>query len=173
MRLFKKKTYELPEWQTKLLENPLVDKNKFIENYSIKKISQMDGPSFKYCLEFFTRFSYNETCEFYPDKAFEGVYELDILNADYLSYYLIQDTDSMYYIFSNKCGRANFTFYIVDSSDADFLDYDEEKNKYKPIKDRKLFWDKVGNNIFSMRLKELPFTHQFLENLIQSPIKLK
>jgi hypothetical protein len=157
----------------KLLENPLVDKNKFIEKYSIKKISQMDGPSFKYSLEFFTRFSYDETCEFYPDKAFEGVYELDIINADYLSYYLIQDTDSMYYIFSNKCGRANFTFYIVDSSDADFLDYDEEKDKYKPIKDRKLFWDAVGDNSFSMRLKDLSFTHQFLENLIQQPIKLK
>ena len=173
MRLFKKKTYELPEWQMKLLENPLVDKNKFIEKYSIKKISQMDGPSFKYCLEFFTRFSYNETCEFYPDKAFEGVYELDVPNADYLSYYLIQDTDSMYYIFSNKCGRANFTFYIVDSSDADFLDYDEVKDKYKPIKNRKLFWDAVGDNSFSMRLKDLSFTHQFLENLIQEPIKLK
>jgi hypothetical protein len=173
MRLFKKKTYELQEWQTQLLENPLVDKNKFIENYSIKKISQMDGPSFKYCLEFFTRFSYNETCEFYPDKAFEGVYELDILNADYLSYYLIQDTDSMYYIFSNKCGRANFTFYIVDSSDAEFLDYDEEKDKYKPINSSREFWNKIGNNSFSMRLKDLPFAHQFLENLIQQPIKLK
>ena len=173
MRLFKKKTYELQEWQTQLLENPLVDKNKFIENYSIKKISQMDGPSFKYCLEFFTRFSYNETCEFYPDKAFEGVYELDILNADYLSYYLIQDTDSMYYIFSNKCVRANFTFYIVDSSDAEFLDYDEEKDKYKPINSSREFWNKIGNNSFSMRLKDLPFAHQFLENLIQQPIKLK
>ena len=173
MRLFKKKTYELQEWQTQLLENPLVDKNKFIENYSIKKISQMDGPSFKYCLEFYTKFAYIETCEFYPDKAFEGVYELDILNADYLSYYLIQDTDSMYYIFSNKCGRANFTFYIVDSSDAEFLDYDEEKDKYKPINSSREFWNKIGNNSFSMRLKDLPFAHQFLENLIQQPIKLK
>jgi hypothetical protein len=173
MRLFKKKTYELPEWQTKLLENPLVDKNKFIENYSIKKISKMDLESLKFSLKFFTKFSYEEQCEFYPDKVFEGVYELDIVNADYLSYYLIQDRDSMFYIFSNKCGRANFTFYIVDSPYADFLDYDEENDKYKPIKNMKLFWNAVGDNRFSMRLKDLSFTHQFLENLIQEPIKLK
>jgi hypothetical protein len=79
----------------------------------------------------------------------------------------------MYYIFSNKCGRANFTFYIVDPSDAEFLDYDEEKDKYKPINSSREFWNKIGNNSFSMRLKDLPFAHQFLENLIQQPIKLK
>lgn len=173
MRLFKKKTYELQEWQTELLENPLVDKEKFLKEFTPKKISKMDKLSFKHCLEFYTKFSYNETCEFYPDKAFEGVYELDIPNADYLSHYLIQDRDSTYYIFENKCGRANFIFHIVDPSDAEFLDYDEEKDKYKPINSSREFWNKIGNNSFSMRLKDLPFAHQFLENLIQQPIKLK
>ena len=74
----------LKDWQLKLLEDENVMKDEFLKHCSIKKLSEMNELSYKHSLKFYTKFSYEEQCDFWMDKVFEGVYELDINNADYL-----------------------------------------------------------------------------------------
>ncbi len=178
MGIFKKEEPSLKDWQLKLINggysniiNIRVD--EFIEKYTIEKLSEMDETTFKYCLQFHTKFSYNEQCDVQLDRVFEGVYDLDIPNADYLSYYLVND-DGTYYLFSNKCGRASFMVYKIDQSDG-IINYDENSDKYTFIDKnipRGSIWDEI-EYVFSIRLKNVEFIHEFLQNFLDRNIDFK
>ncbi len=154
----------LEEWQTKLLTNPNVRVKEFLARYGIDKLSKMNEHSFKYHLEFHTKFTNSEQCQFYMDRVFESVYYIDISNPDYLSHYLIYD-DGEYWMFENKCGRASYCVYRLDHS---HVDYDERSDTYTFIGKRR-----DTEIAFSIRLFDVEFTHQFLENLLDRKVEFK
>ncbi len=155
---------KLKEWQAKLLNNPNVRVKEFLAHYGIDKLSEMDEHTYKYCLEFHTKFAYSEQCQFWMDKVFEDVHYVDISNADYLSHFIIYD-DGEYWMFENKCGRASYCVYRLDHT---HIEHDETLNKYKFIGS----WKDI-EVAFCIRLYDVEFTHQFLENLLDKRVEFK
>lgn len=158
----------LKDWQLKLMEknHPNLRKDEFIEKYGIDTLSKMEEGSFKWAMDFHTKFSSNEQCDIWLEKVFEGIYYLDISNADYLAHHLIPD-DGDYYLFENKCGRSHFTVYRIEY-DSNFIEYDENGDSYKLVD--KMDWNKA-KYVFSIRLKGLEFIKDFLENLLQKNLE--
>jgi hypothetical protein len=165
----KKEKPVLNYWQITLLNAKNVRKEDFINHYGIQKISEMSEHSFKYLLEFYTKFGHNEQCDVYLDKVFEGFYNLDIPNVDYLSHSIYCD-DGEFYIFENKCGRANFLVYKIDPND-DIINYDEKQDKYSLVNRDRFYKEKTY--LFNIRLKDINFIHEFMENLFQKNIEFK
>jgi hypothetical protein len=168
----KKEEPILKDWQIKLLDGKNVRKDDFIKSYSIEKASKMDENTFKYSLEFHTKFGYSEQCDVWLDRTFEGVYDLDISNADYLSHFLIPYEDD-YFLFINKCGRSHFTVYRLDYN-TELIEYDDKSDTYRSTKDQwnREDWEKVPY-VFNIRLKEVEFIKEFLENLLQRNLEYK
>jgi hypothetical protein len=166
---FKKENPILKDWQVHLLENENVRKEEFIQKYGIDNISKMDKGSFEYSLKFHTKFSSSEQCDVDLGRTFEGVYEIDIPNADYLSHYLIYD-NGPYYLFENKCGRADFTVSRIDESNLDMITYDEVNDRYT-LNDDKI--RRKSEYCFGIRLTNIEFIHEFLENLLGRKIEFK
>lgn len=163
----KKEEPILKDWQLKLLDGRNVRKGDFIKSYTIEKASKMDEHTFKHCLEFHTKFGHSEQCDVWLDRVFDGFYDLDVPNADYLNHTIIWE-DGEYYIFQNKCGRSHFLVYKIQSND-DIIDYNESQDKYTLV-DKDRFY-KEKEYVFSIRLKNIEFIHEFMENLLQRNIE--
>lgn len=161
----------MKDWQIKLMENPLVNKEGFITHYGEDYLSKLEEFTFKHVLEFYTKFSWNEQCEVTLDKVFEGFYDLDIPNNNYHSYVLIPH-EGDYYLFENKMGRASYSVYKIDY-DSDLyqnINYNDNNDTYSL--DGKIEWDKI-NYVFNIRLKDMKFIYEFFENFLQRPLELK
>lgn len=171
MKWFKKTDPVLKDWQLKLLENPLVRKEEFLDKLDIKYWSKQNEFQFKSRLERYTRFSSSEMCDINLD-IFENVQYVDIPNMDYLSHYLINN-DGTYYLFEHKCGRASFILYEIEYN-TQLFEYNESKDEYeftgRSISDLR---EDVCKMIFGIRLKEQKFIHEFLENFLDRKINLK
>lgn len=129
-------------------------------------------------LERYTKFSSSEMCDINLD-IFENVQYLDIPNVDYLSHYLINN-DGSYYIFEQKCGRAFFRVYELEYQHGynggyeNTLYYNESTDLYE-FKGK---WineldEDIMKILFTIRLKEQKFIHEFLENFLDRKINLK
>lgn len=156
---------KLHEWQVKMLNNPNVRVKEFLAHYGIDKLEDMNESTFKRCLSFHTKFTYDEQCQFWMDKVFEGVYYVDFSNADLLSHFLIYD-DGEYWVFENKMGRASYCVYRLDHR---HIEYDDIRDKYTFIDS----WKKKIDATFYIRLYDVEFTHQFLENLLDRRVEFK
>lgn len=162
----------LKDWQLKLLEGKNIRKDELLSENDISMLVNMDESTFKRRIEFYTKYSSSEQCDIWMGKVFEGVYELDISNPDYLSHFLIPYEDE-FFLFINKCGRSHFTVYKLDYN-TDLIEYDENSDHYKSVKSHwnREDWEKV-QYVFSIRLKDIEFIKEFLENLLQRNIEFR
>jgi hypothetical protein len=156
---------KLQEWQSKMLTNPNVRVKEFLAHYGIDKISKMDEFTFKHSLSHHTKFSYDEQCQFWMDKVFECVYYVDYSNPDLLSHFLIYD-DGEYWVFENKMGRASYCVYRLDHR---HIEYDDRVDKYTFIAN----WKRQIETTFYIRLYDVEFAHQFLENILDRRVEFK
>lgn len=159
----------LKDWQLNLINNENVDRESLLKGKNFKDMSTWKESELKHELSKHTKFNYDETCDFWINQVFEGFYYVDIPNADYYSHYLIE-VHGDYYIFENKCGRANYAVYLIEKTGV--IEYDEKNDSYKCNYTSNLWEDDI-KFLFSIRLKDIKFTHEFLENFLSRRVTFK
>ncbi len=113
------------------------------------------------------KYSYNEQCDIWISDVFEGVYSIsDGPNRD-KHYHVIYD-DGSYYIFENKSGRAQYSVYRTESG---VIEYNDILDRCS-FSDREDRWEGV-DHIFDIRLKNVEFIKDFLENLLGRDFEFK
>jgi hypothetical protein len=160
---------EIDQWKLDMMNNRNVRKEEFLEKYTMERIKSMDKTTFEYCLGFHTKFAYHEQCQFNLHRTFEGIYYVDVPNADYLSHYFIpSDYDGGGYLFEHKCNRASYSiFYVHDG----YMEHDEKSDSYKLSKE--IDWENENHisHLIGMRLRDIEYTQEFLENLLDRNVE--